>query len=349
MFQTLSYLLRPCSRTVAANASDLTGRSPSSRLDVVSATPAPSSSPSTPSARRLDSQLPALSTADIPVGVDALATTPGGNCRLGVGYRAPLAKWIHRCPAQINCLEITAEHFFDHPAAIEKLRDHYPLMVHGLGLSLGTPGPLDQHYVNRFVEVCRLADPLWVSEHIAFTRAGDLDLGHLNPIAYTDESLAGFAERVLALQSACDKPVLLENITSHLQIVSPMAETDFINGLCDKTGCGLLLDVTNLYVNSRNHRFDPHHWLRQIQPECIKQLHIVGYSERDGVWHDSHDSNIQHELFTLTREVVRYSSVDTVIIERDHNFPPPEQLAAELRALAQCFDERAVYCSSVEE
>lgn len=259
--------------------------------------------------------------------------------RIGVGYRAPLAKWINSHPPQINCLELTAEHFFDHPAAVEKLREHYPLMLHGLGLSLGTPGPLDYAYLKRFLDVCRAADPLWISEHIAFTRTYELDLGHLTPVAYTKKSLTLFIDHVSELQDVCGKRVLLENITSHLKIDSPIAETDFINLLCDKTGCGVLLDVTNLYVNSRNHGFDPCHWLRQIQPQLITQLHIVGYSEAGGRLHDSHDNNIQQELFYLTRQVIDYSLVDSVIVERDHNFPPLDQLTAELQALDACFED----------
>ena len=257
--------------------------------------------------------------------------------RVGVAYRTALAKWIHSYPEEINCLELTAEHFFDDPTAIEQLRGHYPLMLHGLGISLGTPGPLDAAYIQKFVDVCRLADPVWVSEHIAFTRTADVDLGHLNPIPYTRETLAYFSDHVQELQDACGKPLLLENITSHLHIDSPLAETDFINSVCDKTGCGVLLDVTNLYVNSRNHQFDPQAWLREIQSQTIRQIHIVGYSEQAGVLHDSHDGDIQQELFALTRAAMRCSAVDTVIIERDHNFPPVNRLITELHTLTQCF------------
>jgi uncharacterized protein (UPF0276 family) len=259
--------------------------------------------------------------------------------RIGVGYRTALAKWIHSHPAEINCLELTAEHFFDNPTPIERLRDQYDLMLHGLGISLGTPGPLNPAYLQKFVAVCRAADPLWISEHIAFTHTHDVDLGHLNPIPYSRHTLAYFAEHVMQLQAACNKPLLLENITSHLRIDSPMAETDFMNSLCEQTGCGLLLDVTNLYVNSRNHHFDPHAWLHQLQPESIRQLHIVGYSESENILHDSHDRDIQQELFALTRDVIHYSAVDTVIIERDHNFPPIPQLTHELHTLSRCFSD----------
>ena len=101
----------------------------------------------------------------------------------------------------------------------------------------------------------------------------------------------------------------------------------------------MLLDVTNLFVNSRNHQFDPCHWLRQIEPHTIRQIHIVGYSEHAGMLHDSHDGDIQQELYELTREAIHYSGVDTIIIERDHNFPSIDKYTAELQTLARCFPD----------
>jgi uncharacterized protein (UPF0276 family) len=258
--------------------------------------------------------------------------------RLGVGYRKQLASWINTHPEQINCLEITAEHFFSEPERLKKLRNHYDLLVHGLGLSLGTPGPIDSRHLQRFVEICQIADPLWISEHIAFTKTRDVDLGHLNPIHYTQDTLEYFIDHVLEVKAACQRPLLLENITSHIKIDSPIPETDFINQLCERAGCHLLLDVTNLFVNSRNHHYQPTHWLYEINPEHIKQLHIVGYSEQHGTFHDSHANNIQQELYDLTRQVIEHSSVETIIIERDNNFPPVSQLAGELQTLEQCFE-----------
>jgi len=258
--------------------------------------------------------------------------------RLGVGYRKPLANWINSQPAVLNCLEVTAEHFFDEPSLLEDLSARYDLFVHGLGLSLGTPGPLNCDYLNRFTEVCQIAQPVWVSEHIAFTRTNEIDLGHLNPVPYNNETLAYFVDHALEVKTTLQKPLLLENITSHINIQSPLSETEFINEVCERAGCALLLDVTNLYVNSRNHRFSPEQWLREIHPEFIKQIHIVGYQEKDGTYYDSHANNIQQELYQLTREVINYSRVETIIIERDQNFPGMSQLEQELAILEQCFN-----------
>ena len=256
--------------------------------------------------------------------------------RLGVGFRAPLANWICSRPPEINCLEITAEHFFDRPDKAGELRQSYPLMLHGLGLSLGTPGPLDQSYLERFAEVCRYADPDWVSEHIAFTKTQHVDLGHLNPIPYSNESLEYFSEHVIEVSERCNKPIVLENITSHINIKSPMRETEFMNRLCDRTGCGLLLDVTNLYVNSKNHAFDPMQWLIELQPEFIRQLHVVGYTMVNNKYYDTHGEAIQPEIYQLIEQVINYSSVSTVILERDQNFPDIRVLSSELQQLGKC-------------
>lgn len=255
---------------------------------------------------------------------------------LGVGYRKPLARWIDSQPTEVQCLEITAEHFFDDPGLLHDLKQHYPLFLHSLGLSLGTPGPLNKNYLNRFAQVCRQADPVWISEHIAFTRVNEVDLGHLNPIPYTRETLDYFVDHALEVQQLCHKPLLLENIATHLQLPGTLAEPEFINLLCERAGCFLLLDVTNLYVNSRNHGFDPNHWLQQIQPDYIRQLHIVGYAQEGEILYDSHSENIQQELYLLTRDVIEYSEVQSIIIERDNNFPPVAHIRQELIKLGEC-------------
>lgn len=255
---------------------------------------------------------------------------------IGVGYRQELAAWIESGPPEIACLEITAEHFYEGGLdRLRRLRARMPLYVHGLGLSLGSPEPLDAAALRQFSKVVVAADPVWISEHIAFTRAGGIDLGHLNPVSPSPENLELLTRHARELSDACGKPLLLENITSHLRLEGTLAETKFLNRLCDAADCGLLLDVTNLFINARNHDFDPHAWLRELDPARIVQLHLVGYALRDGVYHDHHASAIQPELLELAREVVRYAPVQAVIVERDWDFPEPAAMAAELRLLEQ--------------
>lgn len=255
---------------------------------------------------------------------------------IGVAYRHPLAEWIDTHPPEVHCLEITAEHFFD-PAREQVLRSlarRYPVFLHGLGMSLGTPGPLDRDTLEQFKHVAQIADPMWISEHVAFTRAADLDLGHLNPIVPDRATLQVIADHAIELSQVCQKPLILENITSHLALAGDMSETNFLNRLCERAGCGLLLDVTNLYINARNHRFDARRWLRELNASRIVQLHIVGYAQHDGAWQDQHDAAVQDDLLELARDVVAHApGVRAIIVERDDNFPSPEEMAAELRRL----------------
>ena len=254
---------------------------------------------------------------------------------IGVGYRRALAQWIERRPPEVECLELTAEHFFDcGQAELRALSSAYPLFVHGLGLSLGTPGPLDPETLHQFAGVVKSCNPRWVSEHIAFTRTSEIDLGHLNPLRPTRSALKLLAAHARELAELCEKPVILENITSNLRMDGDLSETDFLNQLCASAGCGLLLDVTNLLINARNHGFDPRHWLHEIEPRHIVQLHIVGYSVgAGGRLEDSHAEPVQDDLLAMLQDVLAYAPVQAVILERDEKLECSAEIAAELSKL----------------
>ncbi|MDP6442677.1 MAG: DUF692 domain-containing protein [Pirellulaceae bacterium] len=263
---------------------------------------------------------------------------------VGLGYRRPWANWIDSRPREIECLEIIAEHFFaggERRAA--ELTSRYPVFVHGLGLSLGTPGPLDSETLAHFAAVVDAVHPEWISEHIAFTKSGDIDLGHLNPIAPSPKSLQVIADHTRRVADLCQRPIILENVTSNLRPVGPLSEPEFINRLCEQAECGLLLDVTNLFINSRNHDYDPSAWMAQVDPAHIHQLHVVGYSMRDGRPHDSHAAAIQPEIFELVDEAAGYAPLKAAIIERDSSFPTPNQIAGELRQLREIFDRHGLH------
>jgi len=251
--------------------------------------------------------------------------------RLGVGYRDELAEWIHTMDSDIDCLEITAEHFFSRNyATLAALRARFPLVVHGLGLSLGTPGPLDPQRLDQFAAVVAAADPLWISEHVSFTHSGDIDLGHLTPIRRTRQTLHVLTEHIRELRERCGKPVIVENIASHIAFPGEIDEPEFLNELCTAADCGLLVDLTNLAVNAHNHGYDASAWLARLRPEHIVQLHVVGYRTRAGTRHDLHADPIQEEIYSLATQVRASVPSLTAIIERDTNFPPPAELASEL-------------------
>ncbi len=253
---------------------------------------------------------------------------------IGLGYRRELAAWIDSSPRDVDCLEITAEHFFhasdDH---LTRLAKKFPLFVHGLGLSLGTPGPLDQERLEQFARVVQLANPRWISDHIAFTRTAEADLGHLNPVPPTSEMVKIISDHAREVAGRCGKPMLLENITSHILLKGDLSEPEFLNQLCERANCGLLLDVTNLFINSRNHGFDALKWLHEIEPRRITQLHIVGYSRAGERYTDSHAHPIQEELIELAQAVINYAPVQAIILERDEDFPATDELELEIAKL----------------
>jgi uncharacterized protein (UPF0276 family) len=257
------------------------------------------------------------------------------NLAIGVGYRRELAEWLESRPRHVSCLEITAEHFYQGGKdRLGALAREFRLFVHGLGLSLGTPGPLDRSRLESFAEVAAIARPEWVSEHVAFTRTAEVDLGHLNPVLPNRESLKVMADHACEVAVRCGKPLLLENITSHLRLEGELSETDFLNELCARANCGLLLDVTNLFVNSRNHGFDPLEWLHELEPASIQQLHIVGYSRSGSRYTDDHSQPVQAELIDLASAVLDYAPARAIILERDEDFPGAEGMTAEIAKLA---------------
>lgn len=252
--------------------------------------------------------------------------------KVGVGYRKPLADWIATKP--VPCLEVTAEHFYGRgEEKLAILANDFTLFVHGLGLSLGTPGPLDRERLKSFARVAQIARPAWISEHVSFTRTAEVDLGHLTPVRPTRAAAQIIADHAREVSDFCQRPMILENITSHLHLEGDLSETDFLNTVCEQAGCGLLLDVTNLFINSRNHNFDPVAWLRELEPRTIRQMHIVGYSIEHGRYADGHAEPVQRELIDLAREVLKHAPAEAIILERDTAFPGTQAMEAELAKL----------------
>ena len=258
---------------------------------------------------------------------------------VGVGSRPELVDWINSWPPQIDCLEIIAEHLLagdvggfvfteESHEQVRRLSTHYPLVVHVLASSLATPGPMGENHLEAIKQVVSAADPLWVSDHIAFSRTSEIDLGHYAPIKPCQETIEIVAEHAHRLASYVGKPVILENVASHLRISGPLSETDFLNRLSEAAGCGLLLDVTSLLTNSYNHGFDPLEWVRDIDPYRIVQLHVTGFTSFDQL-----DEDKRRTLWSLTEEILAYAPVQAIIVERAYNFPPVGEIEEELERL----------------
>lgn len=255
---------------------------------------------------------------------------------VGLGFRAPYRADVFLYAGNIDFLEITADHYFDVPAdkldELDLLRNRFPLIPHGLSLSLGSakgPRPDDVRKLAALVELLR---PPWWSEHIAFTRADSGNIGHLAPLPLTRESFAILQRNIHSVRQEIPGSLILENITYEVTYPwSDLDEASFLGELLDTTDCGLLLDVTNLYTNSVNHGFDPLAFLNRLPADRIVQLHFVGGHWRDGTLIDSHSSPTPPEVWQLLDEVVKFAPVKGLILERDENLPPFAEILDELR------------------
>jgi uncharacterized protein (UPF0276 family) len=254
---------------------------------------------------------------------------------VGLGYRRPFRSGLFEHRDRVDFLEITIEHFLDPDEEtsreLDLLRRHFPLIPHGLNLSLGTAEGLDPATLDRYAELVEKLRPPWWSEHIACTRAGGLEIGHLSPLPRSREAVAALCANIAKARRRIPVPLLLENITWEVDVPgAEMAEGEFIAEVLDRSGCGLLLDVTNLYANATNHGFDPRTWLDCIPPDRAVQLHFVGGRWEGGHYVDSHSAPAPEPVWDLMRDILARFPVKGVILERDEEIPPFGDLLPEL-------------------
>jgi uncharacterized protein (UPF0276 family) len=254
---------------------------------------------------------------------------------VGIGYRETFRADLFRQQAAVDFLEITADHYLDATPAkereLELLAAHFPLIPHALDLSLGGAEGLDPAYLRKLAALVRRLDPPWWSEHVALTRAGGIEIGHLTPLPFTREALDALCRNVATAQAAIDAPLLLENVAYLLSVPgAEMTEADFLAELVERTDCGLLLDVTNLHANAANHGYDAAAFLDRLPLERVVQLHFVGgHWERD-VLIDSHSRRTPPAVWALLDAVLARAPVKGAVLERDENLPPFAELADEL-------------------
>lgn len=265
----------------------------------------------------------------------ALSTLP--TLGVGFGFRTPYRGdlFLHR--QEIDFLEITADHYMEAPVEkqqeLELLATHFTLIPHGLNLSLGSAEGIDPAYVETFAQLVRKVNPPWWSEHIAFTRAGGVEIGHLSPLPFTHETIDILAENITRVRQVMGAiPLILENITYMVEMSgAEMSEGEFLTRLLERTDCGLLLDITNLYTNAVNHGYNLSEVLDQLPLERVVQLHFAGGFWDHGVLIDSHSHPVPTDVWDLMDEVLARAPVKGVILERDEDLPPFAELLIELR------------------
>lgn len=255
---------------------------------------------------------------------------------VGIGFREQFRADIFLNREKIDFLEITADHYFDANknklAELELLKEHFPLIPHGLDLSLGSAEGIDEVYLEKFAELVEYVQPEWFSDHLCFTKSGGINIGHLAPVPYTFEALKVFVRNIESVKKRINKPLILENITYMLNFPSSeMSEAEFITKILEETDCGLLLDVTNLYINSRNFDFCWKKFLDEIPSERVIQLHFVGLHKGGKILIDGHSDKTQNEIWEVFNEVCRRcENLKGAILERDGNFPPFAEIIEEI-------------------
>lgn len=257
----------------------------------------------------------------------------------GVAFKPQYFEALLADPQRLDFIEIHAENYFGSGGLLHAqmglLREHLPLSVHGVGLSLGGAEPLDAGHLQRLVELCRRYQPDLVSEHLAWSSHAGAYLGDLLPIAYNRATLDRLVEHVDQLQSALQREVLIENPAAYLRLAqSDMSEVDFLRNLSQRSGCGLLLDLNNLLISSHNCGGNSWDYLQQLPPERVGEVHLAGHTRvelpgGDTVLVDEHGGPIADVTWQLYAEWVRHAGKCPTLVEWDRNQPSWSVLAAE--------------------
>ena len=277
-------------------------------------------------------------TPDYTVSLDQ---APGLPLRAGLGLKAEHFTQVLETRPDIGFFEVHAENYmvaggpFHHYLGL--IRAQYPLSLHGVGLSIGGEGPLDLEHLARLVTLIERYQPQSFSEHLAWSSHGPVFLNDLLPLAYDASTLSRVCDHVDQVQSTLKRPMLLENPSTYLQFQrSTLDETDFIGEIIRRTGCGLLLDINNVYVSCINHQRDPLAYINALPLRAVGEIHLAGFAEDtdslgDRLLIDDHGAPIDNAVWQLYEQVLTRTGPVATLIERDNHVPAFSVLQAEAR------------------
>jgi uncharacterized protein len=275
--------------------------------------------------------------APLPLRASAPPRDPSpAHLGFGVGLRSVHFAHILREWPAVDWFEIISENFLDSAGrpryVLEQIAERYPIVMHGVSLSIGSTDPLDFDYLAKLRQLSRDVDARWISDHVCWTGVAGRTTHDLLPLPLNEEALAHVSDRVRTVQDFLERPLVLENPSTYLTFTADeMPEWEFLARLADETGCRLLLDVNNVYVSSRNHDFDPLEYLRSIPPDRVQQFHLAGHSDLGTHCIDTHDRPVIERVWDLYREAVGLTGGAATLIEWDANIPMFEQVHAEAK------------------
>ena len=260
---------------------------------------------------------------------------------LGVGiglrtvhYPAILDHW-----PEMDWFEILSENFMHTGGkpvrVLDRIAERYPIVMHGVSMNIGSLDPLDRDYLRELVALRARCGARWVSDHLCWTGVGGQNLHDLLPLPYTEEALQHVCGRIRQVQDVLEAPLVLENPSTYVEFThSALTEWEFLRAMAEETGCGLLLDVNNVWVSSSNHGWDPHEYLRQTPWDRVVYFHMAGHTRFDTHLLDTHDDHAIPEVWDLYRTAHRLSGGRSTLYEWDASIPAFEVVRDEARKAA---------------
>ncbi|MBP6746513.1 DUF692 domain-containing protein [bacterium] len=258
--------------------------------------------------------------------------------QLGIGFRPELARFIEQ-QENIEFVEIVADDFKHVECIPQALRDlqkrGVTIIPHSLTLSVGGAERVAPERIKHLNSLAQYFDSPFVSDHIAFVRAGNIESGHLLPVRRSEANLAVVCENIESVKAGLTVPFVLENIACTFDWPdNEMDEVTFVKAIVERTDTRLLLDVSNLFANSHNLGFDAVDYLKRLPLERLEYVHMAGGMFKNGLYHDSHCHSLKEQSLKLLAALKSISQVPRVMLERDDSFPPMPELVAELEAIA---------------
>jgi len=264
---------------------------------------------------------------------------------VGIGLRAPHYRELLESLPEIGFLEVHSENFFHVGGAalniLQRARAHYPISLHGVGMSLASADGLREPHLDKLATLVERVEPALVSEHLCWSAVGDTHLGDLLPFPTTRAALSMMAERVDAVQNRLQRKILIENISSYVRFRdTELTECEFLAELARNTGCGVLLDINNLYVNASNFGFDASEELYKLPLSAVGEIHLAGHSQGEHCLIDTHGTPVCEAVWALYADAITHFGNVPTLIERDTDIPPLRDLLAEAWRAESLMDER---------
>lgn len=266
----------------------------------------------------------------------------------GIGLRPAHFSQVLAEKPSVPWFEVHSENFFSAGgeliSILEQVRRDYPVSLHGVGLYLGSAGEFNKDHLTKLARLVERIEPGLVSEHLCWGAVDGRYLNELLPLPYTEETLDLMIARVQQVQEFLGRQILIENVSSYLTYRhSVIPEWEFLVALSERSGCGLLFDVNNVYVNSVNHGFDPRDYLCAIPAHAVAEMHLAGFTRKEGLavplLVDTHSRRVDEAVWTLYRDALRQLGPKPTLIEWDQDLPAFEVLEEEARLAEEIIDE----------